>query len=60
MIRKAMLVDRQEGKRAAWLDQFTAFCPNGPESEDYLLIVCTPDWSASNGKLFSEQWLGEN
>jgi general stress protein 26 len=42
MIGKAMLVDSQEEKRAAWLEPFTAFWPDGPETEEYLLIVFTP------------------
>ena len=43
MIGKAKLVDSQEEKRAAWLEPFAAFWPDGPESEEYLLIVFTPD-----------------
>jgi general stress protein 26 len=43
MIGKAMLVDRPEDKRAAWLEPFAVFWPDGPESEEYLLIVFTPD-----------------
>ena len=37
------LVDRAEDKQAAWMEPFAAFWPEGPESEDYLLILVTPE-----------------
>lgn len=43
IIGKGVTVDRLEDKREAWLDPFSTFWPDGPESEDYLLIVVTPD-----------------
>ena len=43
MIGKGELVDNPEEKRAAWLEPFSAFWPDGPESEDYLLLVVRPD-----------------
>ena len=42
VIGKAVLIDGLEDKRAAWMEPFSAFWPDGPESEDYLLIVITP------------------
>lgn len=43
MIGKAALNDRAEDKRAAWVEPFAAFWPDGPESDNYLLIVVTPE-----------------
>lgn len=43
VIGKAVLVDRLEDKKAAWVEPFSAFWPEGPESEDYLLIVVRPE-----------------
>ena len=43
IVGRAALIDNVEDKRAAWLEPFTAFWPGGPESEDYLLIVVTPE-----------------
>ena len=42
VVGKAVLIDDVEDKRAAWVDPFSAFWPDGPESKDYLLIVVTP------------------
>lgn len=42
VIGKAVLIDDVEDKRAAWVNPFSAFWPDGPESKDYLLIVVTP------------------
>ena len=42
IIGKGVLNDRPEDKQAAWLEPFAAFWPDGPESEDYQLIVVTP------------------
>ena len=42
VIGKAVLIDSLEDKRSAWMEPFAAFWPDGPESEDYLLIVVTP------------------
>jgi general stress protein 26 len=43
IIGKAVLDDSPKGKQAAWLEPFAAFWPDGPDSEDYLLIVVTPE-----------------
>jgi len=43
MTGKGVLVDSPEEKQKAWLEPFAAFWPDGPESEDYLLIVVTPE-----------------
>lgn len=43
IIGNAKLNDRPEDKQAIWLDQFSAFWPDGPESETYLLIDVTPE-----------------
>ncbi len=43
MIGTGVIVDNPEDKQAAWLEPFAAFWPDGPESEDYLLIVVTPE-----------------
>ena len=37
------IVDHPEEKRAAWLDAFSAFWPDGPESKSYTLIVVRPE-----------------
>jgi general stress protein 26 len=39
----AELNDRLEDKKAVWMDAFSAFWPDGPESESYLLIEVTPE-----------------
>ena len=38
----AVLNDRLEDKKAAWAEPFSSFWPDGPESEEYLLIDLTP------------------
>ena len=43
VIGNAELNDRPEDKKAIWLDPFSAFWPDGPESESYLLIDVTPE-----------------
>ena len=43
IIGKAELIVRPEDKQAAWLEPFSAFWPDGPESQDYLLIVVKPE-----------------
>ena len=42
MIGEAVLNDRLEDKKAAWLEPFSAFWPDGPESNSYLLIEFKP------------------
>ena len=42
VIGKAVLTDDLEEKRAVWAEPFSAFWPDGPESEAYLLIVVAP------------------
>ncbi len=42
VIGKAIIDDGVEDKRAGWMEPFSAFWPDGPESEDYLLIVVAP------------------
>ena len=41
-IGEAVLNDRLEDKKAAWSEPFSAFWPDGAESEAYLLIDFTP------------------
>ena len=43
VIGRAMLNDRLEDKKAIWAEPFSAFWPDGPESQDYLLIDVTPE-----------------
>jgi general stress protein 26 len=43
MIGKGELVDNPEAKQSAWLEPFSAFWPDGPESRDYILLVVKPD-----------------
>ena len=43
MIGKAVLNDRLEDRKAAWVEPFSAFWPDGPESESHLLIECKPE-----------------
>ena len=43
MIGKAVLNDRLEDRKAAWLEPFTVFWPDGPESESFLLIEFKPE-----------------
>ena len=43
VIGNAELNDRPEDKKAIWMDPFSAFWPDGPESESYLLIDVTPE-----------------
>ena len=43
VIGNAELNDRPEDKKAIWLDPFSAFWPDGPGSESYLLIDVTPE-----------------
>ena len=43
MTGKAVLNDRLEDRKAAWLEPFSAFWPDGPESESYLLIEFKPE-----------------
>ena len=43
MIGKAVLNDRPEDKKAAWVEPFSAFWPDGPESDHYLLIEFKPE-----------------
>ena len=43
IIGNAELNDRTADKKATWIDPFSAFWPNGPESESYLLIDVTPE-----------------
>ena len=42
VIGNAELNNRPEDKQAIWVDPFSAFWPDGPESESYLLIDVTP------------------
>ena len=43
VIGNAVLNDRPEKKKALWKDSFLLFWPDGPESEDYLVIDVTPE-----------------
>ena len=43
VVGNAELNDRPEDKQAFWVDQFSAFWPDGPESETYLLIDVVPE-----------------
>lgn len=43
MIGTAEVVDDPEKKRAAWVEPFLAFWPDGAESKNYVLIVVTPE-----------------
>lgn len=40
---KAALNDRSEDKSLAWLDAFSAFWPEGPDSDEFMLIEFTPE-----------------
>ena len=42
IIGEAVLNDNLEDKNAAWMDPFSAFWPNGPESDNFLLIEVKP------------------
>ena len=42
IIGQAVLNNRLEDKKAVWVEPFLSFWPNGPESEEYLLIDFTP------------------
>lgn len=43
MLGEGAVVDDPEEKRAAWVDPFAAFWPDGPESRAYTLIVVRPE-----------------
>ncbi len=43
VIGNAELNDRTADKKATWIDPFSAFWPDGPESESYLLMDVTPE-----------------
>lgn len=43
VIGKAHLSGAAEDKRAYWTDRFAAFWPDGPDSEDYLLMFVVPE-----------------
>lgn len=43
VIGNAELNDRPEDKQAIWVDQFSAFWPDGPEAESFLLIDVIPE-----------------
>lgn len=43
VIGKATLNDRLEDKRSFWADPFAAFWPDGPDSDEYLLIEVSPE-----------------
>ena len=43
VIGKAVLNERPEDRTAVWADPFSAFWPDGPESDEYLLIDLTPE-----------------
>lgn len=43
VIGNAILNDRLKDKKAIWVDPFSAFWPDGPESESYLLIDVAPE-----------------
>ncbi len=43
IIGNAEVTDSAEKKRAAWIESFAAFWPDGPESSDYVLIVVRPE-----------------
>lgn len=42
VIGKAVVNDRLEDKKSFWADPFSAFWPDGPESDEYLLIEVSP------------------
>ncbi|MDH3688389.1 MAG: pyridoxamine 5'-phosphate oxidase family protein [Gammaproteobacteria bacterium] len=42
VIGEAVLNDHLEDKKAVWIDPFSAFWPDGPQSENYLLIEVKP------------------
>lgn len=43
IIGKAEIIDSTEEKQAAWVEPLSAFWPDGPKSNDFVLIVVTPE-----------------
>ena len=43
VIGKARIDDKSEEKKTYWVDRFSAFFPDGPDSDEYQLMIVVPE-----------------